>query len=141
MQNEIEKIAERYERRKAVVGGRYARFNPEVIAGTQERQRALVSLLKTQGIAELAGLDVLEIGCGSGSNLLELLCCSAQSRRIWSVTNYCLSGLSKHGTCSLKVSGFFRVMLRRCHSRKLHSTLFINPLYSVRFLMMLCSAE
>jgi SAM-dependent methyltransferase len=82
MQNEIEKIAERYERRKAVVGGRYARFNPEVIAGTQERQRALVSLLKTQGIAELAGLDVLEIGCGSGSNLLELLLFGAKPENL-----------------------------------------------------------
>ena len=82
MTDEIEKIAERYERRKAVVGGRYARFNPEVIAGTQERQRALVSLLKTQGIAELAGLDVLEIGCGSGSNLLELLLFGAKPENL-----------------------------------------------------------
>lgn len=82
MQNEIEKIAERYERRKAVVGGRYARFNPEVIAGTQERQCALVSLLKTQGIADLAGLDVLEIGCGSGSNLQELLLLGAKPENL-----------------------------------------------------------
>lgn len=82
MQNEVEKIAERYERRKSVVGGRYARFNPEVIAGTQERQRALVSLLKTQGIADLAGLDVLEIGCGSGSNLQELLLLGAKPENL-----------------------------------------------------------
>ncbi|PKO59041.1 MAG: SAM-dependent methyltransferase [Betaproteobacteria bacterium HGW-Betaproteobacteria-18] len=82
MQNEIEKIAERYERRKAVVGGRYARFNPEVIAGTQERQRALVSLLKAQGIADLAGVDVLEIGCGSGSNLQELLLLGAKPENL-----------------------------------------------------------
>ena len=73
MQAELEKIAGRYERRKAIVGDRYARFNPEVIARTQERQRALVSLLKAQEIPGLAGVDILEIGCGSGSNLLELL--------------------------------------------------------------------
>ena len=82
MTDEIEKIAERYERRKAVVGGRYARFNPEVIAGTQERQRALVSLLKTQGIADLGGLDVLEIGCGSGANLQELLLLGAKPENL-----------------------------------------------------------
>lgn len=82
MQNEVEKIAERYERRKVVVGDRYARFNPEVIAGTQERQRALVSLLKMQGIADLAGLDVLEIGCGSGSNLQELLLLGAKPENL-----------------------------------------------------------
>lgn len=73
MHGEVEKIVDRYERRKAMVGARYARFNPEVIAGTQERQRALVSLLQAHGIADLAGVDVLEIGCGSGSNLQELL--------------------------------------------------------------------
>ena len=78
MHNEVEKIADRYERRKAIVGDRYARFNPEVIAGTQERQRALVSLLKAQGISGLAGVDVLEIGCGSGSNLQELLLLGAE---------------------------------------------------------------
>jgi ubiquinone/menaquinone biosynthesis C-methylase UbiE len=82
MQTEVEKIAERYERRKAVVGDRYARFNPEVIAGTQERQRALVSLLKSQGIADLAGLKVLEIGCGSGSNLQELLLLGAKPENL-----------------------------------------------------------
>lgn len=73
MNDEVDKIVGRYERRKAMVGDRYARFNPEVIAGTQERQRALVSLLKAHGIADLAGVEVLEIGCGAGSNLQELL--------------------------------------------------------------------
>jgi SAM-dependent methyltransferase len=82
MTDEIEKIAERYERRKAVVCGRYARFNPEVIAGTQERHRALVSLLKTHGIADFGGVDVLEIGCGSGANLLELLLLGAKPENL-----------------------------------------------------------
>jgi SAM-dependent methyltransferase len=79
---EIEEIAMRYERRKAVVGDRYARFNPEVIASTQERQRALVALLKSQGIADLAGLGVLEIGCGSGANLQELLLLGAKPENL-----------------------------------------------------------
>ena len=82
MQTEIQRIAERYERRKTVARGRYARFNPEVIALTQERQWALVSLLKIQGIHDLAGLDVLEIGCGSGSNLLELLLLGAEPEHL-----------------------------------------------------------
>jgi SAM-dependent methyltransferase len=82
MQNEIERIAERYERRKAVLGGRYARFNPEVIASTQERQRTMVSLLKCRGITDLAGLGVLEIGCGSGSNLQELLLLGARPEKL-----------------------------------------------------------
>lgn len=82
MQTEIENIVERYERRKAVVGDRYARFNPEVIAGTQERQRALVSLLKARGISDVADSDVLEVGCGSGGNLQELLLLGAKPENL-----------------------------------------------------------
>lgn len=82
MQNEVEKIAERYERRKAVGGDRYARFNAEVIAGTQERQRALVSLLSAHSISELATQAVLEVGCGSGSNLQELLLLGAKPENL-----------------------------------------------------------
>lgn len=82
MQNELDNIAARYERRKAVVAGRYARFNPEVIAATQERQRAMVSLLKAQGIGDLGDLKILEVGCGGGSNLLELLLLGARPENL-----------------------------------------------------------
>jgi ubiquinone/menaquinone biosynthesis C-methylase UbiE len=78
MATEIERIANRYEQRKALVGNQYSKFNPEVLAGAQERQRALVALLKSYGMVGLAGLDILEIGCGSGANLLELLLLGAQ---------------------------------------------------------------
>lgn len=82
MQNEIEKIAERYEARKAFVGDRYARFKPEVVASTQERLRALVSLLSAHGISDLATQEVLEVGCGSGSNLQELLLLGAKPENL-----------------------------------------------------------
>lgn len=82
MQNELDNIAARYERRKAVVAGHYARFNPEVIAATQERQRAMVSLLKAQGIGDLGDLKILEVGCGGGSNLLELLLFGARPENL-----------------------------------------------------------
>lgn len=82
MQNEIEKIAERYEARKSFVGDRYARFKPEVVASTQERLRALVSLLSAHGISDLATQEVLEVGCGSGSNLQELLLLGAKPENL-----------------------------------------------------------
>lgn len=39
----------------------------------QERQRALVALFVRLGLSDLRQLRLLEVGCGSGANLLELL--------------------------------------------------------------------
>ena len=80
--SEVEKIAERYERRKSLVGSRYSRFNAEVIAATQERQRALVTLLKKNHVSSLDGVDILEVGCGGGANLQELLLLGAQPEHL-----------------------------------------------------------
>jgi ubiquinone/menaquinone biosynthesis C-methylase UbiE len=79
---ELDKIAERYERRKQRPDGRYVRFNPDVLSSSHERQRTLVSLLTAQGIHDLAGLDILEVGCGTGSNLIELMFLGAQPERL-----------------------------------------------------------
>ena len=43
---EVDEIIERYERRKHIGPNLYSRFNVEVLASTQERQRALVYLLR-----------------------------------------------------------------------------------------------
>jgi SAM-dependent methyltransferase len=78
MSTELDEIAERYERRKGQPAGRYVRLNRDVLASSQERQRSLVSLLAARGIHDLAGLDIIEIGCGTGSNLVELMFLGAQ---------------------------------------------------------------
>ena len=39
----------------------------------QERQRAMLRLFARAGLADLAALRLLEVGCGAGGNLLELL--------------------------------------------------------------------
>jgi SAM-dependent methyltransferase len=78
MSTELDKIAARYERRKGQPGGRYVRLNRDVLASSQERQRSLVSLLAARGIHDLAGLDIIEVGCGTGSNLVELMFLGAQ---------------------------------------------------------------
>ncbi|WP_370679870.1 class I SAM-dependent methyltransferase [Comamonas sp. GB3 AK4-5] len=73
MSNELDAISERYERRKHIAGDRYARLNPAVNAVVQERQTALIKLFAQQGIRDLSAHKVLEVGCGSGANLLELV--------------------------------------------------------------------
>jgi len=69
--DEPQAVAERYARR--VVGDRYNPLRPEVLHARQERERALAALLAHHVRRPLADLDVLEVGCGGGDNLLELI--------------------------------------------------------------------
>jgi SAM-dependent methyltransferase len=69
--DEARAIAERYARRH--VGDRYNPLRPEVLQARQERERALAALLTRHVQRPLAELDVLEVGCGGGDNLLELI--------------------------------------------------------------------
>lgn len=64
-------VAERYARRAAP--GRYSLLQPDVWQTVQERQRAVLQLLRQRGLTDLARLRLLEVGCGAGGNLLEFL--------------------------------------------------------------------
>lgn len=68
---ELRAVAARYARRPS--DDRYNPLRPEVWQAQQERQRALIALLRRHVKGPLAALDVLEVGCGHGDNLLELL--------------------------------------------------------------------
>jgi SAM-dependent methyltransferase len=68
---EPEAVAERYARRQA--GDRYSLLRPDVWQSVQERQRAMLRLFAHAGFTDLASLRLLEVGCGAGGNLLELL--------------------------------------------------------------------
>jgi ubiquinone/menaquinone biosynthesis C-methylase UbiE len=82
MNHEIEDIAARYQRRSVIPADRYSRLNPAVNLSVQERQRALLSLFSQMGLKSLADVAVLEVGCGSGSNLLELIELGADPTRL-----------------------------------------------------------
>ena len=69
--SETRAVAERYARRGGL--DRYSWLQPDVWMTLQERQRAMLQLLRQQGLTDLASLRVLEVGCGAGGNLLELL--------------------------------------------------------------------
>ncbi len=68
---EPQAVAERYARR--AVGDRYDPRRPEVLLERQGRERALVALLNRHLGRPLADCRVLEVGCGGGDNLLDLL--------------------------------------------------------------------
>lgn len=69
---EVRAVSERYARRPAD-DDRYDPLRPEVWQTQQERQRALIGLLRRHVRGPLSSLDVLEVGCGHGDNLLELM--------------------------------------------------------------------
>lgn len=72
--SEVEQVKARYARRADLgEADRYSMLDPAVWQSVQERQRALISLLRSNAQNPLTDLRVLEIGCGSGGNLLELL--------------------------------------------------------------------
>ncbi len=72
--SETEEVVKRYAARAVLIkDDRYSMLNPAVWQGVQERQRVLLQMLKQFSTKPLADLRVLEVGCGSGGNLLELL--------------------------------------------------------------------
>lgn len=72
--NEADKVTERYARRNAnSYKDMYSILNTSVWQTLQEKQRALIQLLRDHADRRLDEMSVLEIGCGSGNNLLELL--------------------------------------------------------------------
>jgi SAM-dependent methyltransferase len=74
MHTEIEQIKERYARRAtAYADSRYDPVNPSVLMSLQERERVLMRWVRECGMAPLASRRLLEIGCGSGYNLLDFL--------------------------------------------------------------------
>ena len=70
-EREPDAVAERYARRAATE--RYSMLRPDVWQTVQERQRAMLRLFTRLGFADLSTLRLLEVGCGGGGNLQELL--------------------------------------------------------------------
>jgi SAM-dependent methyltransferase len=74
MPGEIERIRKSYSRRISGEGTRlYNPLRPEIYLALQEKERKLIRWIKRCGQIPIAEKRVLEIGCGSGSNILQLI--------------------------------------------------------------------
>ncbi len=75
MTRELDRIRDEYARRASDprLRDRYSLFEPGVLFMLQTRERAALKLLRRSGIDSLDQMDVLEVGCGSGGVLLDLL--------------------------------------------------------------------
>jgi len=70
--SEIEDIAKRYKNREKF-DFRYNMLNPSIYKGEQEKERALIKWIKSCSLFPVEEKRLLEIGCGSGGNLLQFL--------------------------------------------------------------------
>ena len=57
-------------------------MTPRLWQAQQERQRGCVALWRAHGWHDLAGRDLLEVGCGTGGNLLDLLRLGSDPQRL-----------------------------------------------------------
>ncbi len=74
MNEETDAVRSRYAARAAHVDpDRYSLLQAANWQTVQERQRAMLKLFSAQGLSNLSHLQLLEVGAGSGGNLLELL--------------------------------------------------------------------
>jgi SAM-dependent methyltransferase len=78
--SEPQAVVERYARRAA--DDRYSLLRPDVWQTLQERQRRMLRLFVRLGWQDLSTRRVLEVGCGTGGNLLELLRIGFQPRNL-----------------------------------------------------------
>ncbi|MBN1304046.1 MAG: methyltransferase domain-containing protein [Anaerolineales bacterium] len=85
--DDITRLRDEYRDRKYRLSGSdvYSMFNQANLFIVQQRQRTLLRFLKKYGKADLAGLKILEVGCGSGGVLLELLSMGAYPENLYGV--------------------------------------------------------
>ena len=70
-ERETDAVVRRYAKRSA--GDRYSPLNPDVWQTLQERERAMLALFAQLRWTDLPSKRVMEVGSGSGGNLLEFL--------------------------------------------------------------------
>ena len=82
--DELVRIREEYARRAQDphLQGLYSPSRPDVLFFMQTRERATLRMLRKAGIGPIAQLDLLEMGCGSGGILLDLLRWGADPDRV-----------------------------------------------------------
>ena len=83
--SELDRIRAEYARRALDprLQDRYSLFRPDVLFTLHGRERAIVRLLQQAGFEPLEHFEILELGCGAGGVLLELLRWGADPDRLY----------------------------------------------------------
>jgi len=87
---ELDRIRAAYGRRKTnVPAGRYDRIQHAQLLMLQEREQAVAALLRRAGFESLRGLRILDVGCGMGATLRQLLDYDAEPARLFGLDLLC----------------------------------------------------
>lgn len=85
--NDLNRLRKEYEDRKRRFAEKdiYSWFNRANLFTIQQRQRNFVSALKKAGMVNLAEMKILDLGCGTGGVLSELLCFGAPPQNLYGI--------------------------------------------------------
>jgi ubiquinone/menaquinone biosynthesis C-methylase UbiE len=85
--DDIARLRNEYEDRKHRFAGTdvYSWFNTANLFAIQGRQKAVLSALKKNGLADLSNIHILEMGCGGGGVLREFLAFGVPPRNLYGV--------------------------------------------------------
>ncbi len=83
---ELRRLREAYEHRThAIPSDRYSRTNPGHLFALHEREVTMAAMLRAEGLRSLAGLRILDVGCGRGATLRQYLEYEADASRLWGI--------------------------------------------------------
>jgi ubiquinone/menaquinone biosynthesis C-methylase UbiE len=85
-QRELHRLRRTYEQRNnSILAERYSRTNPGHLFALHEREATMAAMLRSHGLRSLAGLRILDIGCGRGATVRQYLDYEADPSRLWGI--------------------------------------------------------
>lgn len=84
---DIQRLRQEYQARANRLRGvnPYSFFNPSHLFIIQQRERKILDLLRDFGENELSKMQILEVGCGNGAVLLDLVRFGADPCHVWGI--------------------------------------------------------
>lgn len=133
MENSGKRLKKAYEKRKAIPKNRYSLLNPAHLSMLQSRERAMWEVFAELNLHDFKNLKILDIGCGSGSQLLNFLHHGAIPHKISAALTFCRNAFPAQKTyCHQAISGL--ATLQSCHGRTTYLILLYNSRCSLPFL-------
>lgn len=84
--HELDRLRRVYEHRSSSTRSqRYLRTNPGHLYALHEREATMAALLSRAGLKSLAGVRILDVGCGKGATLRQYLEYEATPSQLWGI--------------------------------------------------------